>query len=226
MTQGKKKKRAANRSIMLAKKIIIKDGGTVSAGSAPQGGPGAGPARSSPRFRLRWAGSALPSRAAGAAAGTAAVSACGLRGLAPLKAAGTSGPPLCLRSLRPRPTCARPASGRRRRTLRSLARPSAARGEAGQPCAPYAVAGGRRRGPLGQGTCVVRSRSPAARAAALSCSATLSGSELVPCPGVGSLTLPGAFIISSREIITLCLKITVFRIGHGVRIGDRFWPAD
>ncbi|VCW79413.1 unnamed protein product [Gulo gulo] len=28
MTQGKKKKRAANRSIMLAKKIIIKDGGT------------------------------------------------------------------------------------------------------------------------------------------------------------------------------------------------------
>lgn len=30
MTQGKKKKRAANRSIMLAKKIIIKDGGTVS----------------------------------------------------------------------------------------------------------------------------------------------------------------------------------------------------
>lgn len=44
MTQGKKKKRAANRSIMLAKKIIIKDGGTVSVGSAPQGGPGAGPA--------------------------------------------------------------------------------------------------------------------------------------------------------------------------------------
>lgn len=38
MTQGKKKKRAANRSIMLAKKIIIKDGGTVSgvrAGSVP-----------------------------------------------------------------------------------------------------------------------------------------------------------------------------------------------
>lgn len=31
MTQaGKKKKRAANRSILLAKKIIIKDGGTVS----------------------------------------------------------------------------------------------------------------------------------------------------------------------------------------------------
>lgn len=44
MTQGKKKKRAANRSIMLAKKIIIKDGGTVSVGSAPQGGPVAGPA--------------------------------------------------------------------------------------------------------------------------------------------------------------------------------------
>lgn len=88
MTQGKKKKRAANRSIMLAKKIIIKDGGTVSAaGSAPQGGPGAGPARSSPRFRLRWAESALPFRAAGAAA----VSACGLRGLAPLDAARTSG---------------------------------------------------------------------------------------------------------------------------------------
>lgn len=83
MTQGKKKKRAANRSIMLAKKIIIKDGGTVSAGSAPQGGPGAGPAHSSPGFRLRWAGSALPSRAAGAAE----VSACGLRGLAPLEAA-------------------------------------------------------------------------------------------------------------------------------------------
>lgn len=35
MTQGKKKKRAANRSIMLAKKIIIKDGGTVSRGAAP-----------------------------------------------------------------------------------------------------------------------------------------------------------------------------------------------
>lgn len=35
MTQGKKKKRAANRSIMLAKKIIIKDGGTVSWGTAP-----------------------------------------------------------------------------------------------------------------------------------------------------------------------------------------------
>lgn len=107
MTQGKKKKRAANRSIMLAKKIIIKDGGTVSVGSAPQGGPGAGPARSSPRFRLRWAGSALPSRAAGAAE----VSACGLRGLAPLEAARTCGRALRLRSLRPRPTCARPRGG-------------------------------------------------------------------------------------------------------------------
>lgn len=33
MTQaGKKKKRAVNRSIMLAKKIIIKDGGTVRPG--------------------------------------------------------------------------------------------------------------------------------------------------------------------------------------------------
>ena len=43
MTQGKKKKRAANRSIMLAKKIIIKDGGTVSwgtaLGSVPRGSP-------------------------------------------------------------------------------------------------------------------------------------------------------------------------------------------
>lgn len=37
MTQGgKKKKRAVNRSIMLAKKIIIKDGGTV----RPAGGRG------------------------------------------------------------------------------------------------------------------------------------------------------------------------------------------
>ena len=35
MTQvGKKKKRAVNRSIMLAKKIIIKDGGTVRPGGA------------------------------------------------------------------------------------------------------------------------------------------------------------------------------------------------
>lgn len=110
MTQGKKKKRAANRSIMLAKKIIIKDGGTVSAGSAPQGGPGAGPASSSPRFRLRWAGSALPARAAGAAR-AAEVSACGLRGLAPLEAARTCGRALRLRSLRPRPTCARPRGG-------------------------------------------------------------------------------------------------------------------
>ena len=33
MTQGKKK-RAVNRSIMLAKKIIIKDGGTVRPGGA------------------------------------------------------------------------------------------------------------------------------------------------------------------------------------------------
>lgn len=41
MTQGKKKKRAANRSIMLAKKIIIKDGGTVSWGTEPgSAGPG------------------------------------------------------------------------------------------------------------------------------------------------------------------------------------------
>lgn len=40
MTQGKKKKRAANRSIMLAKKIIIKDGGTVSAARrAPRAHP-------------------------------------------------------------------------------------------------------------------------------------------------------------------------------------------
>lgn len=101
----------------------------------------------------------------------------------------------------------RPASGRRRRPLRSLARPSAARGEAGQPCAPYAVAGGRRRGPLGQGTCVVPSRSPGAGAAAWSCSATLSGSGLVPSPGVGSLTFPGA--LSVREIFTLCLKISL-----------------
>lgn len=39
MTQaGKKKKRAANRSILLAKKIIIKDGGTVSwAGGESEG---------------------------------------------------------------------------------------------------------------------------------------------------------------------------------------------
>lgn len=41
MTQaGKKKKRAVNRSIMLAKKIIIKDGGTVRPGA--RGGPGDG----------------------------------------------------------------------------------------------------------------------------------------------------------------------------------------
>lgn len=43
MTQGKKKKRAANRSIMLAKKIIIKDGGTVSRGAAPGSVPRAPP---------------------------------------------------------------------------------------------------------------------------------------------------------------------------------------
>lgn len=41
MTQaGKKKKRAVNRSIMLAKKIIIKDGGTVRPGA--RGGLGDG----------------------------------------------------------------------------------------------------------------------------------------------------------------------------------------
>lgn len=39
MTQGgKKKKRAVNRSIMLAKKIIIKDGGTVRPGAARSAG--------------------------------------------------------------------------------------------------------------------------------------------------------------------------------------------
>lgn len=63
MTQaGKKKKRAVNRSIMLAKKIIIKDGGTVrpgartargqltaaAAGPGLHGGTGAGPGRARP----------------------------------------------------------------------------------------------------------------------------------------------------------------------------------
>lgn len=48
MTQGKKKKRAANRSIMLAKKIIIKDGGTVSWGTAPGSVPRGPPIRSLP----------------------------------------------------------------------------------------------------------------------------------------------------------------------------------
>lgn len=48
MTQGgKKKKRAVNRSIMLAKKIIIKDGGTVRPGGGAPGsarGRAGGPA--------------------------------------------------------------------------------------------------------------------------------------------------------------------------------------
>lgn len=51
MTQGgKKKKRAVNRSIMLAKKIIIKDGGTVRPGGAG-GGFGASWRRRSPGSR-------------------------------------------------------------------------------------------------------------------------------------------------------------------------------
>lgn len=153
MTQGKKKKRAANRSIMLAKKIIIKDGGTVSPGSAPQGGPGAGSARSSLRFRLRPGGEcpAFPHcRRRGGL---------GLR--PPRPGSRGSRPPLRPGAASREPAASahvRPAAGRRRRPLGSLARPSAARGEARQPCAPYAVAGGcrRRRGPLGQGTCVVR----------------------------------------------------------------------
>lgn len=44
MTQGKKKKRAANRSIMLAKKIIIKDGGTVSGARGAPAHPTPAPA--------------------------------------------------------------------------------------------------------------------------------------------------------------------------------------
>lgn len=214
MTQGKKKKRAANRSIMLAKKIIIKDGGTVSAGSAPQGGPDAGPARSSPPLppSLGRERPALPR-----------CRRCRGLGLRPPRP-GSSGSCSHLRpgTASPEPAASahvRPASGRRRRSLGSLARPSAARGEAGQPCAPYAVAGGRYRGPLGQGTCVVPSRSPGAGTAALSCSATLSRCELIPSLGIRSLTIPGALILSFREIITLCLKITVFRIDRGVRIG-------
>lgn len=104
MTQGKKKKRAANRSIMLAKKIIIKDGGTVSVGSAPQGGPGAGPASA-------FAGPGAPSPPA------------------------LLSPPRPVAASRGPATAAHvhPAAGRRRRPLGSSARPSAARGEAGQP---------------------------------------------------------------------------------------------
>lgn len=88
MTQGKKKKRAANRSIMLAKKIIIKDGGTVSLGSAPQGGPGAGPARSSPCFRLRRPGAPSPPALSALPPSPPAASAAWLLGTPPAPAAG------------------------------------------------------------------------------------------------------------------------------------------
>lgn len=63
MTQGKKKKRAANRSIMLAKKIIIKDGGTVSRGyRAGEGlaGPGSLSAPCAAPCGRPWVPSALP----------------------------------------------------------------------------------------------------------------------------------------------------------------------
>lgn len=89
MTQGKKKKRAANRSIMLAKKIIIKDGGTVSVGSAPQGGPGAGPASA-------FAGPGAPSPPVL---------------LSPPPPRPLRGRSRRLGGLRPRPTCTRPRGG-------------------------------------------------------------------------------------------------------------------
>lgn len=191
MTQGKKKKRAANRSIMLAKKIIIKDGGTVSPGSAPQGGPGAGPAGSSLRFRLRPAGSALPSRTAGAAA----VSACGLRAWLLREPAASAH--------------VRPAAGRRRLPLGSFGRPSAARGEAGQsrslccggwplplwPAGPgYVRCRGRGRREPGAG-----SRSGLGHPVE-AWTRLLSG-----CPKP-YLTTWGGHSLSFREIITLCLK--------------------
>lgn len=99
MTQGKKKKRAANRSIMLAKKIIIKDGGTVSWGTAP-GSVSRGPHPISfcpQRCRLQppLSGPALlhPVRAAGASGSRAPMPV--LRGLSsPARACGLRAPPL------------------------------------------------------------------------------------------------------------------------------------
>lgn len=82
MTQGKKKKRAANRSIMLAKKIIIKDGGTVSgARRAPRAHPTPCPRAVAPSSRH-------PARRGAAVSGPRAPApralrpgpACGLRG--------------------------------------------------------------------------------------------------------------------------------------------------
>lgn len=81
MTQGgKKKKRAVNRSIMLAKKIIIKDGGTVrpgGAGGAGGGGCGASWGRRSPGWQRPGRG---PRQGRGGAGGPVCPRASGSRG--------------------------------------------------------------------------------------------------------------------------------------------------
>lgn len=81
MTQGKKKKRAANRSIMLAKKIIIKDGGTVSVEAPARAQLPRSPAWGAPSPPALL--SPPPPRSAVSAAGRGVSGACGLGPRAP-----------------------------------------------------------------------------------------------------------------------------------------------